>query len=601
MPPKDYRTPRPVPRESLEERAAALEVLRAFNHDVMRLVSRYMQEEEYTSEACLREIAEIIRKQLDIYSVAILLLDDISRELVLYVGAGEEAVTSLTRQYRIKLGQGLSGACVRSGETILCNDVERDPRYVRGPLAATKSELVVPIRVGQRVMGALDLQSKTAGIFKKELVDLMEEITTSIGFVLENKQLYDNLKDYSEQLEHKVAEQVRELKASEERYRLLVENTTDPILTLDTEGHVTWLNRAAAALLGRTLEELAGTHIAKVVRKGSIHKLYSLFKDVLDGKKVRPIQIELENKAGETRTAEMTVISLTFEQEGAGLEIILRDITDRVTIDRLKKNYLKSLEDAVGQRTAEIKETQRAAIFAIATLAESIDEDTGGHLDRIRYFSRAVAEEMRKTDKHAAAMSDDYVELLFDLSPLHDLGKVGIRDYILLKQDKLTVEEFDTMKRHTEIGATALRIAGQQIRRESIFSIGEMIAHFHHEKWDGSGYPAVEINGEMRPLRGEEIPLCARVVALADVYDALTSKRPYKEALPHEWAKQKILSESGKHFDPDVVAAFVRCEQEFIRIKQQFPDSMPTVGNLFMLPARDRDGEAAPPSAGAAS
>jgi putative two-component system response regulator len=131
------------------------------------------------------------------------------------------------------------------------------------------------------------------------------------------------------------------------------------------------------------------------------------------------------------------------------------------------------------------------------------------------------------------------------------------------------------------------------IHRESIFTIGEMIARFHHEKWDGSGYPAVEIDGEKRPLRGEEIPLCARVVAVADVYDALTSKRPYKQALPHDWAKQKILSESGKHFDPEVVEAFVRLEQKFLEIKKQYPDTMPTLGALFELPQRDREEQTA--------
>ena len=178
--------------------------------------------------------------------------------------------------------------------------------------------------------------------------------------------------------------------------------------------------------------------------------------------------------------------------------------------------------------------------------------------------------------------------MIFDLSPLHDLGKVGIRDYILQKPDKLTSDEFEKMKDHAEIGARALRMAGEMIHRESIFSIGEMIARFHHEKWDGSGYPAVEINGENRPLRGEEIPLCARIVALADVYDALTSKRPYKMPFPHDKARDMICAQAGKHFDPEVVQAFVRREQEFIGIRNQFPDTHIPEGRPFELPARDR-------------
>jgi putative two-component system response regulator len=171
---------------------------------------------------------------------------------------------------------------------------------------------------------------------------------------------------------------------------------------------------------------------------------------------------------------------------------------------------------------------------------------------------------------------------------LHDLGKVGIRDYILLKTDKLSEEEFEIMKQHTEIGARALHMAGQMIRRESIFSLGEMIARYHHERWDGKGYPAVEVNGEVRPLRGEEIPLCARLVALADVYDALTSKRPYKQPFPHELARQRLVSESGKHFDPDVVQAFLNREQDFIKIREQFPDTLPILDRPFELPARDQ-------------
>jgi putative two-component system response regulator len=115
-----------------------------------------------------------------------------------------------------------------------------------------------------------------------------------------------------------------------------------------------------------------------------------------------------------------------------------------------------------------------------------------------------------------------------------------------------------------------------------------MIARFHHEKWDGTGYPSVDIGGEHRPLRAEEIPLCARLVALADVYDALCSKRPYKMPFPHERARDMIVAQRGKHFDPEVVDAFVRCEQEFIKVRSQFPDTMMPEGKPFELPARDR-------------
>jgi putative two-component system response regulator len=222
-------------------------------------------------------------------------------------------------------------------------------------------------------------------------------------------------------------------------------------------------------------------------------------------------------------------------------------------------------------------------------LAESIDEDTGNHLDRIRHYCKALALALRKNPKYADLLTDEYVELLFDLSPLHDLGKVGIRDHILLKNGKLTEEERQIMNQHTEIGGRALREAGRLIKRESMFAVAEMIARFHHERWDGTGYPAVEINGEFRPLRGEEIPLCARIVALADVYDALSSKRPYKDPLPHEYVRQKIISESGKHFDPDVVQAFLEVEQEFLDIRARYPDTEVPKDRPVRIPDRDRE------------
>jgi PAS domain S-box-containing protein len=375
---------------------------------------------------------------------------------------------------------------------------------------------------------------------------------------------------------------------SEERYRSIVENAADPIFMTGPQGDFLWANRAAVAAFGFSRQELVGLNLNRVVKKGHMHKIFTALHDSLQGRDVRPFQMEIVTRSGEERTMEFAAMGVLDNGRGTGMEVTLRDITDRVVIDKLKKNYMKSLEEAVVERTSEIKETQRAAILAIANLAESIDEDTGGHLQRIRSYSRTLAEDLRARSRYADSITEEYAEMIYDLSPLHDLGKVGIRDYILQKPDKLTGDEYEKMKDHAEIGARALRMAGEMIHRESIFSIGEMIARYHHEKWDGSGYPAVEINGEVRPLRGEEIPLCARIVAVADVYDALTSKRPYKQPFPHERAKEMLVDQSGKHFDPEVVQAFLRCEQEFVRIRRQFPDTQMPEGRPFELPERDR-------------
>ncbi len=574
--------------EALEDRVSYLEHMKSFQDEMVKIIRVYTSTESFTSERCLQEIVSFIARKFDLYMVTVLLVDEMARELVLYVGAGEESLNPVLKSFRVTLGTGISGLCAKTGETIMSNDVSKDARFIRGALDQTQAEMSVAIKIKNRIAGVLDLQDRRKHRFKKDFAQLMEDIVLNIGFVIETKQLYDDLKRYNEELEKKVDVKIQELKKSEERYRAIVENAADPIFMIDTDGHFTWANRAACAHLGYLRSEILGMNLSRVVKKGHMHKLYLALRDALDGREMKPIQLEVVTKAGEERTVEFSCSGVRENGRPTGAEATLRDITDRVVIDKLKKNYMKSLEEAVVERTSEIKETQRAAILAIATLAESIDDDTGGHLQRIRTYCKVLAEELRGNSRYGDQITDDYCEMIYDLSPLHDLGKVGIRDYILQKPDKLTSEEFEKMKDHAEIGARALRMAGEMIHRESIFSIGEMIARFHHEKWDGSGYPAVEINGETRPLRGEEIPLCARIVALADVYDALTSKRPYKMPFPHEKAREMICGQSGQHFDPEVVEAFLRREQEFVRIREQFPDTHIPEGRPFELPARDR-------------
>jgi PAS domain S-box-containing protein len=575
-------------QEVLEERISHLEQMKSFQDELVRIVRAFTSNDAFTSERCLQEIVGFIAQKLDFYEVAVLLADEMSRELVLYVSGGAESPSQQARNFRIPLGSGLTGHCAQTGETVVVNDVARDARYIRGPFVKTQSEMCVPIRIKQKIVGVLDLQDSRPDRFRKDFGQVMEDLSLNLGFVLETKQLHEDLRRYNEQLEKTVDDKVRELKHSEERYRAIVENAADPIFMTDPQGHFTWVNRAACTHLGYLRNELVGLNLSRVVKKGHMHKLYLALRECLDGREVKPIQIEVLTKTGEERTVEFSCSGVRENGQATGVEATLRDITDRVVIDKLKKNYMKSLEEAVVERTSEIKETQRAAILAIANLAESIDDDTGGHLQRIRSYCKILAERLREDSRYKDSITEEYSEMIYDLSPLHDLGKVGIRDYILQKPDKLTSEEFEKMKDHAEIGARALRMAGEMIHRESIFSIGEMIARFHHEKWDGTGYPAVEINGETRPLRGEEIPLCARIVALADVYDALTSKRPYKMPFPHERAKEMIVTQSGKHFDPEVVEAFLQREHEFVNVRAQFPDTNLPEGRPFELPARDR-------------
>lgn len=198
------------------------------------------------------------------------------------------------------------------------------------------------------------------------------------------------------------------------------------------------------------------------------------------------------------------------------------------------------------------------AIMALARLAAARDQETGGHLERVRAYCRAIATELRNTPKYTRQMSEEFVNLIYLTSPLHDVGKLGIPDCVLLKPEKLTDREFQIMKRHTIIGAETLDAAVQQFPDAGFLRMARDIALNHHERWDGSGYP----NG----IAGEQIPIEARIMAVADVYDACVSKRVYKAGFSHDVARSIVTDGSGKHFDPDVVEAFVRCENEIVRI-----------------------------------
>lgn len=201
-------------------------------------------------------------------------------------------------------------------------------------------------------------------------------------------------------------------------------------------------------------------------------------------------------------------------------------------------------------KSIQIRNIVFGSAVALAKLAESRDKDTGGHLERIKTYSGLLAELIFLDSNYKTQMSVDYVKDIEEFSPLHDIGKVSIQDSILLKPEELTSEERETMKQHTVFGAKILREAEALYKRggTAFFAMGIEIAESHHEKWDGSGYP----NG----LKGEDIPLCARIVAIADVFDALTSRRPYKEAYDFNKACKIIMEGSGTHFDPEIVRIF---------------------------------------------
>ena len=224
------------------------------------------------------------------------------------------------------------------------------------------------------------------------------------------------------------------------------------------------------------------------------------------------------------------------------------------------------LEEEVFKRTREVQMIQDVTIVAMASLAETRDNETGNHIRRTQNYVRVLAKQMQTHPRFRDVLTDETIELLYKSAPLHDIGKVGIPDRILLKPGKLTPEEFEIMKTHTTLGRDAILAAEARLDvSNSFLSLAREIAYSHQEKWDGSGYP--------EGLSGDDIPLSARLMAVADVYDALISRRVYKAPLSHDDAVAVIVEGSGSHFDPDLVAGFVELESEFRAIAQQFSDS----------------------------
>jgi putative two-component system response regulator len=219
----------------------------------------------------------------------------------------------------------------------------------------------------------------------------------------------------------------------------------------------------------------------------------------------------------------------------------------------------------VSKRAREMEFSQDVTILALASLAETRDTETGNHLRRTQKYVRVLAEHLQRHPHFSLALTRTNIEIICKSAPLHDIGKVGIPDHVLLKPGKLTAEEFDVMKTHTTLGREAMEKAEQEMGRSAPFlAFAKEIASSHHEKWDGSGYP----DG----LAGECIPIAARLMAVADVYDALISARAYKLPMTHQKAGSIIIEGRGTHFDPDIVDAFLAIQSEFEKIAARFCD-----------------------------
>ena len=255
---------------------------------------------------------------------------------------------------------------------------------------------------------------------------------------------------------------------------------------------------------------------------------------------------ELKDKVKAFKAGGVDYITKPFQPE---------EVKARVSTHLALKKMQKNLQGMVEEKTKEVYESHRATIFALAKLAEHRDNDTGKHIERVQTFTRILAEEMLTMAEYSGIVNEEFVENLYHATPLHDIGKVAIPDSILLKPGKLTAEEFNIIKTHTISGSEHLSEVSQRYKKNAFLEVGVALTRSHHEKWDGSGYP----DG----LAGDEIPLAGRIMAVADVYDALRTRRVYKPSFSHQKTREIILADSGKQFDPGIIKAFLARESEF--------------------------------------
>ncbi len=341
------------------------------------------------------------------------------------------------------------------------------------------------------------------------------------------------------------------LKESEEKYRTILENIEEGYYEIDFEGYFIFVNDSLSKILGVPKIDLRFMNFWDFMDEKNAGLINDIFLECRrSGNPIKAFDCEF-NMEGAILFIEA---SASLLQDSKGLPIGYRGVLrDRTEKKKMEMDLLESYR--------KVHEARSATILGLAKLAEYRDEGTGTHLERIREYARILTVQLAENSNIKDRIDQQYIDDIYQSSILHDIGKVGTPDALLLKPGELTEEEFDVIKRHTLMGGNALKAIEFQIEGKSFLAMGKEIAYNHHEKWDGSGYP--------RGLKGEQIPLSARIIAVADVYDALTTKRFYKEAYSHAKAKSMIMRLKGQHFDPEIVEAFVAIEAEFNRVRQE--------------------------------
>ncbi|MCK5687476.1 PAS domain S-box protein [bacterium] len=368
-------------------------------------------------------------------------------------------------------------------------------------------------------------------------------------------ELRKSLDYYATNLEKEVKHRITKHENSELRYKELYENILDSMIVMDSKGDIFIANPNFYKMVGENRQKGKTLPFMEFVHLDDRNNVQDLMLEKLNHKvEIRDFQFRLLNTKNEIFHIECAGKQLEKAGEVIGYQLVLRDVSFRKT---LENNLVKSFD--------ELKHTRAATIMGLAKLTEYRDNETGAHLERIQEYVRTLTVELGNNPDFYDFITREYLEDICLSSVLHDIGKVGIPDAILLKPGKLDANEFDIIKRHCKYGGDAIKSAESaesNLKGESFLSMGKEIAYFHHEKWDGSGYPYA--------ISNNQIPLSARIVAVADVYDALTSKRIYKSAYSHNIALEIIKKGRGKHFDPQVIDAFLAAADGFNLTKKQF-------------------------------
>lgn len=398
-----------------------------------------------------------------------------------------------------------------------------------------------------------------ASLFKGQSLTLFplktENNVEGVIAVFASKNILEDNYEYFRSMANSAAVELNRQKNSENlyrselKYRSLVENSRDMIILCSRAGNIHYSNSTFFEKSGLRNNDIINTSIYSLLSP-SDSILLKGFVDSAYHNKTGKDFIEIMIQTNKSCALWLELSINLFPGVNTDFQIVARDITLRKELEQKSRELYDRLHQA-----------QKITILSLANLAEYRDIETGHHLERIMKYTEMLAKTLSDSSPFKSYITDDYIIDLVNSCPLHDIGKVGIPDSILHKPGILTPDEFNIMKKHTIIGGNTILKAESKISGRSYLNLGKEIAFYHHERWDGHGYP--------EGLKGNDIPLSSRIVAVADVYDALTTKRPYKDAFTHEYAVQLISASSNTHFDPYIVDAFSSCESEFLRLKDE--------------------------------